>query len=175
MPLYHVEIRKFPKTMTLFNQTGTQIGSIVLPWVQERIVEVDGEKWAPYETSLTILEGPEIPLERRTMGRGWRVAQKQSVDVTERILAEARQALASGSVGGAPAELASELGSAPEAQSDVEASRPDPATAELATLLGIDALRLLALWREVAGRSTGLVPSESLALAERELRRSSDR
>jgi hypothetical protein len=41
---------------------------------------------------------------------------------------------------------------------------------ELAALLGPDAPRLLAAWREVAGRASGLSPSESLALAERRLR-----
>jgi hypothetical protein len=41
---------------------------------------------------------------------------------------------------------------------------------ELASLLGPDASRLLAAWREVAARASGLSPSESLALAERQLR-----
>ena len=40
---------------------------------------------------------------------------------------------------------------------------------ELAALLGPDALRLLAAWRDVAVRASGLSPSESLALAERQL------
>jgi hypothetical protein len=42
---------------------------------------------------------------------------------------------------------------------------------ELAGLLGADPARLLAAWRGVAARSSGLAPSESLALAERELGR----
>jgi len=41
---------------------------------------------------------------------------------------------------------------------------------ELAAVLGPDATRLLAAWREVASRASGLTPSESLALAERQLR-----
>jgi hypothetical protein len=41
---------------------------------------------------------------------------------------------------------------------------------ELAALLGPDASRLLAEWRQVAGRASGLSPSEALALAERQLR-----
>jgi hypothetical protein len=43
--------------------------------------------------------------------------------------------------------------------------------AVLAGLLGAEAERLLAAWRAVAARTGGLAPSESLALAERELRR----
>jgi hypothetical protein len=41
---------------------------------------------------------------------------------------------------------------------------------QLASLLGEDPAALLAAWREVAARASGLAPSESLALAERELR-----
>ena len=104
MPTYHLELRKFPKTLTRFNQSGQQIGAIVLPWIQERILDIDGEKWAPYESTITIIEGPAIPLDRLSMGRGWRTAQREGTDVTERILAEARQALADRSASaGAPA------------------------------------------------------------------------
>jgi hypothetical protein len=41
---------------------------------------------------------------------------------------------------------------------------------ELAALLGPEASALLGAWREVAARASGLSPSESLALAERQLR-----
>jgi hypothetical protein len=45
---------------------------------------------------------------------------------------------------------------------------------QLGGLLGGDPVSLLAAWRELAGRSSGLAPSESLALAERELARRQD-
>jgi hypothetical protein len=52
----------------------------------------------------------------------------------------------------------------------------DPLTlgVQLASLLGEDPAGLLAAWRAVAARASGLAPSESLALAERELRAGSD-
>jgi hypothetical protein len=189
MPTYHLELRKFPKTLSRFNQSGQQIGAIVLPWIQERILDIDGEKWAPYESTITIIEGPEIPVDRLSMGRGWRTAQREGTDVTDRILGEARQALADGGATAADAP-ATPVGSTsssqdtqpaedyPSAASDATPAAQGPIDSDhlalgvqLGGLLGADPVGLLAAWREVAGRSSGLAPSESLALAERELAR----
>jgi hypothetical protein len=181
MSTYHVELRKFPKTLTRFNQSGQEVGAIVLPWIQERILDIDGEKWAPYESTITILEGPAIPLDRLSMGRGWRTAQREGTDVTERILAEARQALAGPSAGAPalaptsdPTPTPRETGPAENYPSASPAREPTDGDqlalgVQLGGLLGDDPLGLLAAWREIAGRSGGLAPSESLALAEREL------
>jgi hypothetical protein len=192
MPTYHLELRKFPKTLTRFNQSGQQIGAIVLPWIQERILDIDGEKWAPYESTILILEGPSIPVDRLSMGRGWRTALREGTDVTERILAEARQALADGgaTAADAPATPVGPTSSPqnirpaedyPSAASDTTPAAHNPADGDqlalgvqLGGLFGGDPAGLLAAWREVAGRSSGLAPSESLALAERELARRQD-
>jgi hypothetical protein len=183
MPTYHLELRKFPKTLTRFNQSGQQIGAIVLPWIQERILDIDGEKWAPYESTIVIIEGPAIPLDRLSMGRGWRTAEREGADVTDRILAEARQALAgsatSAEVSTAPnAAMPPSQAPAPAEDYPSVPTAHDPAGGDqlalgvqLGGLLGGDPASLLAAWREVAGRSSGLAPSESLALAERELAR----
>ncbi|MGO9488990.1 MAG: hypothetical protein ACLQBB_08205 [Solirubrobacteraceae bacterium] len=164
MTVYHVELRKFPRTVNRFNASGPEVGAIVIPWVQERVFELDDQKWAPWESSITIIEGPEIPLNELSIGRGWRTAMREGEDVTERILTEATEALAAGSTGsGAAASAASP---APAASSDGDQLAVG---VELAGLLGADAMRLLQAWRLVAARSSGLAPSESLALAEREL------
>jgi len=169
MPVYHLEIRKFPKALTRFNQSGPQLGAVVLQWVQEKIIDLDDQKWNPLEATITILQGPPIPVENLSMGRGWRTALRDGEDVTERVLAEARQALADGSVGQSLSAAPAQPGSA-----TAGAQPLDPLTlgVELAGLLGPDASELLAAWRAVARRSNGLSPSESLALAERELRSS---
>jgi len=161
MPTYHVELRNFPKTLTRFNQSGQQLGAIVLPWVENRILEMDDDKWAPWESTITILEGPPIPIGGLSMGRGWKTALREGSDVTDRVLDEARRAVADGSayVPG-PAE-----DDAPPAAA-AEAANAEPA---VALLLGSEPERLLAIWRAVAARTAGLAPSESLALAEREL------
>jgi hypothetical protein len=184
MPTYHLELRKFPKTLTRFNQSGQQIGAIVLPWIQERILDIDGEKWAPYESTITIIEGPEIPLDRLSMGRGWRTAQREGEDVTERILAEARQALSDGGATVADAPATTDVRSSSPQEPGPAEDYPSAASAaqdpvdddqlSLGGLLGGDPSGLLAAWREVAGRASGLTPSESLALAEREIARQRD-
>ena len=78
---------------------------------------------------------------------------------------------------GAPEPVSFDEGAGEAAVAAVEGAGGDQLAlgVELAALLGPDASRLLAEWREVAGRATGLSPSETLALAERKLRESSDR
>ena len=179
--VYHFELRKFPKAVTRFNQTGQQIGAIAIPWVQERIVEVEDFKWSPHDATLTILEGPPIAIERISMGRGWRTVQREGRDVTERVFAEARQALADGTVSSPALGMRSAHSAAPAAAVGQAAAREGGEAAseradelalgvELGALLGPEASQLLAAWRGVAARASGLSPSESLALAERELR-----
>ncbi|MEA2214587.1 MAG: hypothetical protein QOK19_148 [Solirubrobacteraceae bacterium] len=195
MPTFHLEMRNFPRALTRFNQSGQQLGAIILPWVQNKIIEMDGDKWAPWESTIAIVEGPPIPVDGLSMGRGWKTARRQGTDVTDRVLAEARQAIADGSASAeAPAEAGAtpplatgEAGSAatepaqdypsvadqqPVTAPGAPAGSPEYETArtgELAELLGAESERLLAAWRAVAARTGGLAPSESLALAEREL------
>jgi hypothetical protein len=194
MATYHLELRHFPRQSLRFNQSGAQIGALVLPWVEDRVIEIDGEKWAPYDSEITIIEGPEIPVERLSMGRGWPTAQREGTDVTDRVLSEARAAIADGSAyaqrepAGSPGPAAPEAVAPATATEAVEAPTDypshtadatvseevaaEPVTAEaVEALLGEDAQRLLAAWRGVSARTGGLAPSESLALAERELQR----
>ena len=117
--------------------------------------------------------------------------------MTERVIAEAREAIVDGSVARAAQAEASEApqgtpgarvgsrragrGGAVRLSTRHRARPRSPPSrrrevdelalgVELAALLGPDASRLLAAWREVAARASGLSPSESLALAERQLR-----
>jgi hypothetical protein len=164
--MYHVELRQFPHNMCRFNLTDAELGSIVEPWVRQQLVEFGERKWHPQQAKITILEGPQMPLEQLTMGRGWRAVQRNSQDVTDAVLASARAALA------APAAAPSA-----SSQPDAESALADPLALgvltdlrSVASLLGEDPGRLLAAWRAVAARSTGLSPSEALALAERDVR-----
>jgi hypothetical protein len=173
--MYHVELHQFPHNMSRFNLTDAELGAIVQPWVREQVVDFGERKWSPHQARLTILEGPRMPLEQLTMGRGWRAAQRQGEDVTERVLAAAREALAA--VAAAPpgphvSSLPSAQMVAPPQQPAQGAPLADPLAlgVQLASLLGEDPGRLLAAWKEVAARSSGLAPSESLALAERQVR-----
>jgi hypothetical protein len=156
--MYHVELRQFPHNHSRFNLTEHELRALTLPWVQEQIVEVGERKWSPQQAKLTILEGPEIPLEQLSMGRGWRTAQREGDDVTDRLLAEATRALA------AEAHASASAGAGPGALAD-----PLALGVQLASLLGDDPARLLDAWRASVAARPELPPSESLALAEREI------
>lgn len=174
--MYHIELHQFPHNMSRFNLTDAELQAIVEPWAREALVELGEKKWSPHKARLTIVEGPPMPLDQLTMGRGWRAAQRQGADVTEAVLAAARQALAAAPQ--APEPTGAAQGSlAQGAAAQLQAPGQEPALADplalgvqLASLLGEDPARLLSEWKAVAARSSGLSPSESLALAERQLR-----
>jgi hypothetical protein len=178
--MYHVELRQFPHNMCRFNLTAAELRAIVEPWALERVVDFGERKWNSQMARITILDGPQIPLQQLTMGRGWRAAQRQSEDVTEQVLAGAREALAAAqrAPGAAPvAQAPAQAGgsaqaglAAPGAPAQAGAlADPLALGVQLASLLGDDPARLLSAWKEVAARSSGLSPSESLALAERQI------
>jgi hypothetical protein len=162
--MFHIELRQSFHNFNQFNANAEELRALVEPWVRDERVEIGERRWDPYETKLIVLEGPHLPVEELSMGRGWRTAERESQDVTERVLAEARQALAA-----APAPTGSGTPAPASALAD-----PLALGVALGLLLGDDPGRLLAAWRETTAQSTGLSPSEALAVAERGIRASSD-
>ncbi len=161
--MYHVELRQFPHNMCRFNLTDAELRAIVEPWAREKAVDFGERKWSSQTARITILDGPQIPLEQLTMGRGWRAAQRHSKDVTERMLAVARASVDAGP----PAVPASGA----QGERSTQGSLPDDTPErEVLTLLGDDPAVLLATWRLASERRSELAPSESLALAEATLR-----
>ena len=152
--MFHVEMRQFPHNFCSFNMGDDEVRAIVEPWIRDRPVEFGERRWSPLDARLTILEGSELTLQQLSMGRGWRAAQRTSEDVTERVLAAARQAAAT-----AAAQASSVSGVSDALAFGVQ----------IASLLGSDPTRLLEAWRAAAAESPGLAPSETLALAERNL------
>jgi hypothetical protein len=163
--MYHVELRHFPHNNARFNLTEAELMAIVEPWVRDQVVEFGERKWSPQQAKITIFEGPHLALDQLTMGRGWRTAERESENVTDAVLAAAREALAASPSASTPAPPVS----AQPAAANGALADPLALGVQLASLLGEDPARLLAAWREVAARSSGLSPSESLALAERQL------
>jgi hypothetical protein len=159
--MYHVELRQFPHNHCSFNLTGQELGALALAWARGEIVEVGERKWSPHQARLTIVEAPPLAAEELSMGRGWRSAQRQGEDVTERVLAEAARM----------AQAAQQQAEAQAGGGAQDAAAPDPLAmgVQLAALLGDDPAALLAAWRAVVAASPGLSPSESLALAERQI------
>ncbi len=187
--MYHYELRKFPHTFCVFNQSEQQLRAIVAPWTTGEWVEVGERTWNIHETKLTILDGPELSLQEMAMSRGWRNARRRSDDVTERVLAGARAAsgasrpsVGPGSAAAAGREAANgeiaPAGAAAPAGADGEA--PDGArrgTGELELLADSLALEVLGaldegptalarVWRLAQARLSDRPASESLALAE---------
>jgi hypothetical protein len=148
MTMFHIELRQFPHNMCHFNMTEQELfGTILDGWAREQWIEMGERKWNPHQAKLTVLEGPRIPVEQLSMGRGWPSAQRHGEDVTERVIAQAKQA-------SQPAAVASAEGPAEQLQQ----------------LLGEDPEALLQAWRLAAERRRELTPSEALALAEETLR-----
>jgi hypothetical protein len=161
--MYHVELRQFPHNFCRFNLTETQLREAVLDaWARGEWIEFGERKWNPQQAKLKVFEGPQIPLERLSMGRGWHVAEREGEDVTERLLAAARDA----SVSAAGSAVSNE-----QARSRAAAAVGlDPAVATLAAqlldLLGEDSLPLMRAWRLALESHPERTPSECLALAE---------
>jgi hypothetical protein len=178
--VYHVELRQFPHNVCQFNLSPAQLGGLVTTWVRGEVIDIEDRKWLPQQARLTIVEGPEIPLDQLTMGRGWTVARREGADVTEKLLSEAQQALGIAEIpplpppaviappraAGAPGAAAAQ----PAASGAAALSDPMALSMQIGSLLGADAPALLDAWRKAAADTPGLAPSDALARAEQALR-----
>ncbi|HEY2161095.1 MAG TPA: hypothetical protein VGH24_07305 [Solirubrobacteraceae bacterium] len=91
--MFHVELRQFPHVARAFNLSREELGARILaPLEAGRRVELNEQRFSPEKVKVTVYEGPELAVEEMGMGRGWGNATKGGEDVTERVLAEARQA-----------------------------------------------------------------------------------
>jgi hypothetical protein len=188
VPSYHIELRQFPHNACHFNLTAEQLSATVVePWARERWIEMGELKWNPHKARLTVLEGPHIPVDELSMGRGWRTAQREGRDVTAHLLAAARER-----VGGDDARTPSLTGGTGEGYAAGEAARaesgavagglgsPAGGVAEMGLLadsLGLELLGQLAgegtplrtAWALAAARHAERTAGECLVLAERAL------
>jgi hypothetical protein len=162
--MYHIELRQSFHNLCHFNLDEGALGAIVKAWTTDPWVEIEGRKWNPQQARLRIIEGPELPLAQLTMGRGWRAAERQGSDVSDRILAAATEAARAAAQGGPQQGAAQAV-----------AQEPVPDTALEADSLGLELLSLLAdgpaplyyAWRLAAKRFPERSPGEALMLAER--------
>lgn len=161
--MYHVELRQFPHNFCRFNLTETELREAVLDaWARGEWIDFGERKWNPQQAKLIVVEGPQIPLEQLSMGRGWRIAEREGKDVTEQLIAAAHSS--SVSVAGSAAtseqtrsQAAATLGLDPAVASLV---------AELLGLLGEDPVPLMRAWQLALEGHSDRTPSECLALAE---------
>ncbi len=161
--MYHIEIRQFPHNACHFNLAEPKLAAIVLPWAREEWIEIGERKWNPNQATLKIIEGPELPLDQLTMGRGWRHAEREGQDVTERVLQAAK------------AQVAAAAATPPGSTAQGGQQSPSVEIGLLADSLGLELLALLEsgpaplfdAWRLAQARLAGRPASECLALAER--------
>lgn len=168
--MYHFEIRKFPHLACRFNQSEGQLGAVLAPWVNEDWIEMGERKWNVNEATLTVLEGPKLAMSDLAMGRGWRNAQRRGEDVTERVLAEFKQAAAAaaaGADGKAGGQQAAGEGGAASADLELLA---DSLGLELLGLLDEGAAPLSRAWGLAQERLGERPAAESLALGEQAVR-----
>ncbi len=184
--MYHLELRQFPHNFCRFNLTEHELRETVLDgWVRGEWIEIGERRWNAHQAHLKVLEGPELPVEQLSMGRGWRNAVRLGSDVTEQLLANARtRATPLGPRTIDPAAVSEPAGvSGPGAVSEPALSRSttafdateqplrDSLAHELLTLLGDDPGPLLRAWQLALERHPDRTPSECLALAEDLVRR----
>jgi len=159
--VYHIELRQFPHNLCRFNLAEGELrATIVEPWAREQWIELGDRKWNPHQAKLTVLEGPHLPVGELSLGRGWRAAQRQGRDVTERVLAAAR--------GAVDVEMHEPIASLQEAQPSADdALLADSLGLELLTLLGAGQVPLRRAWELAHARHPERTASQCLALAER--------
>ncbi len=94
--MFHVELRRFPHAGRAFNLSQDELLSrFVTPWVHDLPITLDERRWsADKKTRLTIYEAPAVAPEERGLGRGWSTVTREGREVTERVLDEARRAVA---------------------------------------------------------------------------------
>jgi hypothetical protein len=176
-PAFHIELRQFPHNLCRFNLSEHELRStIVEPWAREEWIEQGERKWSPHQAKLTVLEGPSLPIEALSMGRGWRAAQRQSQDVTERMLALVKEDMAEAKErvdeGARPQGNAAYRHGDADRQLDTasiqdEALLADSLGLELLAQLGSDSAPLRRAWELALTRHPERTAGQCLALAER--------
>lgn len=183
--VYHVELRQFPHNFCHFNLTAQALRETVLDaWARGEWVEIGERRWNPQQATLTVIEGPELPVQQLSMGRGWRNAVRQGTDVTATLLADARARLGFAESG--PAEVPEPArgpspGTARSAWAAVtgparkasdrpalagQAGTGDHLVRQLLSLLGENPGPLLRAWQLAMEQHPDRTPSQCLAAAE---------
>ncbi|MGH2924480.1 MAG: hypothetical protein ACRDK1_00750 [Solirubrobacterales bacterium] len=87
---FHVEIRQARRRAWAFNLSGERLSRIVVePWRQGLPVALGDREWAPKDSALRILEGPELSPPDLAHGSGWHNAERSGEDATRTILSRA--------------------------------------------------------------------------------------
>jgi hypothetical protein len=184
--VFHVELSAGSRRMHRLNLGERELlESLLQPWVRGEQIEMGESSWSAAAGSILVLEGPEIPVGRLTMGRGWSVAQSEGSDVTEAMLDRVREEVTAAAAAGAREAVGASgvhagatvvgsqatvgvFGSQPGAGALVDADvLADALGLELLRSLGETPMVLLSAWRISAKRHPQLPIGVSLELAQR--------
>lgn len=84
---FHVELSAGLHHARVFNLNREDlIAKVVEPWLENRTIAMGEREWAPRESDLKILEGPEMAGPDLAFGQGWANAERSSENATRRIL-----------------------------------------------------------------------------------------
>jgi hypothetical protein len=84
---FHVEISEPMRHARVFNLNREDLlAKVVGPWLENRAIEMGEREWLPEESSLKILEGPQMDTPDLSYGQGWSNAERKSEDVTREVI-----------------------------------------------------------------------------------------
>jgi hypothetical protein len=80
---FHVEVRHGFRRASAFNLDAEKLRrKVIEPWRSGGPLQLGDRDWDPAESTLTILEGPELSTSELAFGRGWQTAERSAKDVT---------------------------------------------------------------------------------------------
>jgi hypothetical protein len=88
--MFHVEISVGVHRARVFNlDRDDVVAKVVRPWLDQRTISMGDRKWEPRNSSLKILEGPQMQNADLSFGQGWANAERKSENVTQTLLSQA--------------------------------------------------------------------------------------
>jgi hypothetical protein len=90
---FHIEVRTSLRHARSFNLTAEELQRTVLkPWLSGRAIDLGERKWKAEDSTLRILEGPELSNPELSFGQGWANAERRGEDVTATAIGQAGDA-----------------------------------------------------------------------------------
>jgi hypothetical protein len=92
---FHVEVRQGFRRASAFNLDEERLRrTVIVPWRSGVPLELGDREWDPQESTLKILEGPELNHAELAFGRGWQTAERSAKEVTAGVIGDIAKAAA---------------------------------------------------------------------------------
>jgi hypothetical protein len=179
--VYHVEVRSsFRHHAQVFNLDEDRLRREILePWTRGSVFELGGQEWDSAESTLKILEGPELEPPELMLGRGWSNAERAGMDVTARMVETGRErpavvVVAETAEGQATvAEILNQMGARPSDWDFVRARLTAAASASDSSALDLERVAAVVVcesadpspaWIFDAGLALGALPGRAVVI-----------